>query len=169
MNFATLPVADLLAVLDLAGDDGHTIDVSSSAPDGSYVLRVRDGSTRFVLKAELVAFAPLGRELTSASCQQRIDVTMTLASRMPRGERSAAGTPAAPAPLASRAAAGRGGAAAPAFQSLGLVADKTGLARPDDATGNANADVGAQLLLPPGFSTDTSADSVTAVGSAPTV
>ncbi|HYM26473.1 MAG TPA: TonB-dependent receptor [Vicinamibacterales bacterium] len=173
-------------VVSLTGADGQPIDVSSSGADGSYVLRMRrspEGSRsngserpngserealaeRYVLKAELVAFATVTRELTVANCQQRVDLTMTLASRAPKAEGTAA--PAAPAPLAARSTGGRGRGAAPAqpFQSLELVADQAGLARPDDTGGAAanGGDIAAQLLLPPGFSSDSSAESVTAVG-----
>ena len=130
-------------VVSLVGADGQTMDVSSSAADGSYALRLRDASrsdaSTYTLKAELVAFAAITRELNGARCQQRVDLTMTLASRVPRNESAA---PAAAAtPLAARTVGGRGRGAAPAaqpFQSLELVADQSGLARPPD-----NNDVGS--------------------------
>ena len=62
------------------------------------------------------------------------------------------------------AAGGRGQAPAQQFQSLELLADQAGLARTDDNGGNAN-DSAAQLLLPAGFSPDTSTESVTSIGS----
>jgi len=163
-------------VVTIAGADGQPNDVTSTASDGSYALRLRAGKDRessggrATLKAELVAFAPVVRDLNPESCQQRVDLTMTLASR---ASRNGAAPAAATTPLAARAVGGRGrGAAAPAqpFQSLELVADQAGLARPDanDVNGGANGSGGdiatQQLQLPPGFSTDTSADSVTAVG-----
>jgi len=142
-------------VVSITGADGQTIDVTSTAPDGSYVLRFRSASAgRATLKAELVAFAPIVRELNPDSCPQLVDLAMTLASRAPR---TASAAPAAAAtPLASRAVGGRGRGAAPAqqFQSLELVADQAGLARPDagDSNGGANgSDTATQLLLPPGF------------------
>ena len=156
----------------LAGGDGQPLDVTSTAPDGTYAFRVQPGAVGLTIKAELVAFAPIARELNTESCQQRIDLTMTLASRVPR---NASSTPApATTPLAARAVGGRGRGAAPPqqFQSLELVADQAGLSRPDSsdagsgAAGGTGGDIAMQLQLPPGFSTDTSADSVTAVGTA---
>jgi hypothetical protein len=78
--------------------------------------------------------------------------------------RSTAGTGAGrgAAANAGRGAAAGARGAAPTFQNLELVADQSGLAREDD--GNAS-DAAAAVLLPPGFSTDTSAESVTAIGS----
>jgi hypothetical protein len=62
------------------------------------------------------------------------------------------------------AAAGRGQAPGQQFQSLELLADQAGLARADENGGNAN-DSASQLLLPAGFSPDTSTESVTSIGS----
>ncbi|HEV3141117.1 MAG TPA: hypothetical protein VGY57_11400, partial [Vicinamibacterales bacterium] len=163
-------------VVSLVGADGRTIDVSSTAADGTYALRLRSPvraeavsspaeAGHYTIKADLVAFAPIARELTTASCQQRVDLTMTLASRVPRTESTQPA--AATTPLAARTVGGRGRGAAPAqpFQSLELLADQSGLARDtNDNNGASNGDAATQLLLPPGFSTETSADSVTAVG-----
>jgi TonB-dependent receptor-like protein len=147
-------------LVTLVSSDDRAVDVSSSAPDGTYALRVPLPGG-YTLKTELTAFAPASRQLTidQSNCSARVDLTMTLASR-------AAGStpPAAAAPLAGRTVAGRGQARTPPqqFQSLALLADQAGLAR--DETANGDADVGAQTILPPGFSADASAESVTAVG-----
>src|ERR1051326_8853285 len=99
-------------VVTLAGADGQTVDITSTAPDGSYALRIRSAQAeRLTLKAELVAFAPVTREI-GASCQQRVDLAMTLASRGTRARRTGARAAAVPKPRArcrsSRArAAGR--------------------------------------------------------------
>src|SRR5690348_8062295 len=70
--------------LTLTTADGRTIESSSTAPDGSFQLRVR-GEGELELKAELVAFAPIARAITVAAsnCDQRADLSMTLASRAP--------------------------------------------------------------------------------------
>ena len=172
-------------VVSVVDAQNKPLDVSSSGPDGTYALRLPGPAEagHYVLKAEFVAFAPLSRDLTidQTSCQQRVDLTMTLASRAPKP--AAVAVPAAPAPPldvtnvgrrgqagtpggrqgGGRGAAGRGQAPAQQFQSLELLADQAGLARADDGAGNAN-DSAAQVLLPPGFSPDTSAESVTSIG-----
>jgi hypothetical protein len=149
-------------VVSLVGQDQQVVDVSSTGTDGVFALKapVFGGYT---LKAELTAFAPIVRDLTidQASCSSRVDVTMTLASRA----NVAAAAPARPnAPLAGRAN-GRGQARVPQqFQSLQLLADQAGLSRADD--GSAADAESAQVVLPPGFSPDSSAESVTASGTA---
>jgi len=171
----------VISVLDA---DSHAVDVSASGVDGAYALKI-PGPGRYTLKAEFVAFAPLVRDLTvdEASCQQRVDLTMTLASRAPVVAAPAAGAPAAPAASgapgatptpapAARANGGRGaggggrgqaGGRGQQFQSLALLADDSA-APASDANGVDEA--AAQVLLPPGFSPDTSAESVTAIGTA---
>ena len=150
-------------VVTLRDGEGRTLDASSSGADGSFVLNV-PSSGSFTLNASLVAFAPMAREIAidPTSCGQRVDLTMTLASRAapaaPAAEREASRQP-----LAARGVGGRGQAAAAAgrqpFQSLALVADPSGArADPEAATATAEA------LLPPGFSIEASADSVTAFG-----
>ncbi len=130
-----------------------------------------------------------------ANCHQRIDVALTLASRAPVDSARSKPAPAAPldsaqngrgalpsTPVANgaqtapgggrgqgtraqggRAQGGRGQQPQQQFQSLSLLADQAGLARADDGA-NANESV-AQALLPPGFSPETSAESVTSLGS----
>ncbi|MGH9144869.1 MAG: carboxypeptidase regulatory-like domain-containing protein, partial [Vicinamibacterales bacterium] len=175
-------------VISALGADGRAVDVSASGVDGAYALKI-PGPGRYTLKAEFVAFAPLSREVTvdQTSCQARLDITMTLASRVPQTAATTAAVPttadvapntAAPAVAGRRSSApagpqggrgqaggrGQGAGAAPrgqAFQSLTLVADDAGLARSEDA---GASDAAAQLLLPPGFSPDTSAESVTSIG-----
>jgi len=180
-------------VVSVADGDGRAIDVSASGTDGGYGLRI-PGPGRYTLKAEFVAFATVSRELSieQTSCQARLDFAMTLASRAPRppetptapaansGTAPLGATPNAAAQAAAPggrqsgraqgggrgqgAAAGRGAAPGQQFQSLELLADQAGLARTDDSNGNSN-DSAAQLLLPAGFSPDTSAESVTSIGS----
>src|ERR1051326_8676959 len=127
-------------VVTLAGADGQTVGITSTPPDGSYALRIRSAQAeRLTLKAELVACAPVTREI-GASCQQRVDLAMTLASRVPRTEAnapSAAATPLAARPVAGRSRGAQATAPQP-FQSLELVADQAGLARPPADAGDAN-------------------------------
>jgi hypothetical protein len=183
-------------VVSLVDAQGQPRDTGATGIDGAYTLRI-PGAGQYTLKAELVAFAPAVRSLSieAANCQQRVDLTMTLASRAPAAAPAAGEAPststtaaasAASPPEAAAPGAGRGGRAGGAgragggalrangtgragaaggqpFQSLELLADQTGLARPDD---NGAGDSAAQILLPPGFSPETSAESVTAIGTA---
>jgi trimeric autotransporter adhesin len=162
-------------VISLATSDRQPVDATSSAPDGSYALNI-PGPGQYMLKSELVAFAPLVREVTvdGATCAQRLDLTMTLASRSaPAGPVTAASSSAraaSPRPGGGGAAdrrpeqRGRGNPpqASQPFQSLALIADQGGAARADES---AVADAAVQALLPPGFSPDSSSESVTAIGS----
>jgi hypothetical protein len=157
-------------VVTLVNAEGRTLDASSSSPDGTYALKLPSSSDVVTLNAVLVAFAPISRavKVDAGGCGQRVDLVMTLASRMAQAVQPSTPTAGPRAPLAARGVAGRGQAAAPGgraqqFQSLELLADQAGLARADE--GNGNATDAAQVLLPPGFSLDTSAESVTSIGS----
>ena len=165
-------------VVSLTTADNQPADVTSTGGDGAYALKV-PGPGQFHLKAELVAFAPIVRDVTldQTTCQQRLDLTMTLASRAPRSTPSSSeGAAASDETSAPRAGLrngasganvgggrgqGRGGRQSPQqFQSLTLMADDSALARADDTVGDA----AVQSLLPPGFSPDTSSESVTSIG-----
>ena len=146
-------------VVSLTGAEGKSIDVSSSGPDGSFSLKAPAG--QYKLAGQLTAFARVERDVTidAARCAQRVDVTMTLASR------ATASIPAPAAGPVGRGGIARGRGQAPQqFQSLELLADQAGLARADDSA--SSTDAASQVLLPPGFSAETSAESVTAVGTA---
>jgi hypothetical protein len=169
--------------------DDRPVDVSASGVDGAYALRI-PGAGRYTLKAEFVAFAPIARDVIvdQANCQRRADLTMTLASRAPQTAAPAAAAATAPGGASPNAApgqaavptgrqsgrgavggrgqgAGAGGRGqAQQFQNLELLADQAGLARQDDDSGNTNESAG-QLLMPAGFSPDTSTESVTSIGS----
>ena len=168
-------------VLTLKAADGRTVDASSTLPDGSYALKP-PGPGAYRLSAELLAFAPVARDVTldESSCRQRIDLAMTLASRVKVDAAPAlAPAPAATPPSGSagdtpRRQGGRAGAGAGAagagrgggrggqnpFQSLTLVADEAGGARGDEEAGEGSP----QLALPPGFSPESAGESVTALG-----
>lgn len=165
-------------VVSIVTDDEQPVDVTSTGSDGTYGLRLA-GPGQYKLKAALVAFADVLRNLTvdQASCQQRLDLSMTLASRAPAPPAAVPGAaPAAPRRGAVGAASGvaraqgaqprsgRGQQPQQPFQPLDLLADQAGANRGDDVSGAAG-DSTAQALLPPGFSPDTSAESVTSIGS----
>nr|ADC36062.1 hypothetical protein [uncultured bacterium 213] len=173
-------------VLSLATADGQVVDVTSSAADGSFLVKV-PGPGAFTLKGELVAFAPLAQAVAAdaSDCHPHIDLVMTLASRisaaasspdaagdgatrrgaLPSGGVAPAGEPLSPRGRGQNGRGQGGGRGQPPqqFQSLALLADQAGLARPDDT--DKVAESAAQTLLPPGFSPETSAESVTALGS----
>jgi hypothetical protein len=130
-------------VVSILDEEQRAIDVTASAVDGSYALRV-PGAGHYVLKADLSAFAPTAPEVAIdlANCRPRVDLTMTLASRAAPAERTrvgdANGSPAAaPAarPLGARTAA---------FQSLSLRAGAEAQTGSDDNAGAGDA----ALLLP---------------------
>jgi hypothetical protein len=149
-------------VVTLQDGQGRTLDASSSGADGSFVVNTPPSGS-FTLNASLVAFAPIARDIAidATSCAQRVDLTMTLASRAAPAAQ-AAGREVSHQPLAASGVGGQGQAAAAGrqpFQSLALVADQWGARTdPESATGTAEA------LLPPGFSVEASAESVTAFG-----
>ena len=66
------------------GADGAEVASTSSEQNGSYVLRLAAPGT-YQIRASLAAFAPSAREatLTAADCSSRIDLVLTLASRVP--------------------------------------------------------------------------------------
>ena len=95
----------LSVVLSLTNESGPTLNVTSSAADGSFLIKAPAAGT-YQLKAELMAFAPVTRRITidGPSCQQRVALEMALASRTRADAQPAA--PAARAALPSRSTAG---------------------------------------------------------------
>jgi hypothetical protein len=152
----------------------QTVDTVASSIDGSYALKV-PAAGDYTLRAEFSAFAPAWRELRlDDSCQSRVDIAMTLASRAPLTPRAPAAVDsvqtAAPASSsgtpAARSGRGRGpggGQQSPPFQNLSLRPDAD--ARGGVSDENAEAP-DAAVLLPPGFSPDTSTETVTAIAAA---
>ena len=164
-------------VVSLTDASHAAVDITSSAADGSFSIKV-PGPGQYRLKSELVAFATATREVTvDAACRAQVQIDMTLASRAPTVPIPTDARPMpGPTPVltlsAARGQTGRGtngrtpangrGQQPQQFQSLELLADQAGLARPDEnATASESA---AQAVLPPGFSTESSAESVTALG-----
>src|SRR5207248_9765745 len=128
-------------VVSLVDANGNTIDASSSGPDGTFAVKAPASAGSLTLNATLVAFAPISRQLTidGATCGQRVDLTMTLASRATQNAGAALGatTGTTRTPLAGRGPSGRGQSQTPGgrgqqFQSLELLADQSGLARAED-------------------------------------
>src|SRR4051794_35664838 len=62
-------------VVTLADAEGKTVDASSSGPDGSYSVKAPASAGSLVLKASLVAFASVTRNVTvdNTTCGQRVD------------------------------------------------------------------------------------------------
>src|SRR5690349_15085436 len=144
-------------VVSILDGSERTIDVTSSDVDGSYALKI-PGAGTYTLEARLSAFADVKRALTidAVTCRSRTDLTMTLASRAgaPEAARGAAPGGSPPSTPAARPL----GARPSAFQNLSLRADADAAAGSDEAGGGD-----AAVLLPPGFSPDTSTESVTAI------
>ena len=152
-----------VAITVRSGDT--VIAAGSTDSDGSYRIRVAAAGL-YQLRAELAAFAPVTQAVTldPASCQQRLELTMTLASRVAA---TATTTPASRSPRApnqqprtsATAAAGSNRAPGRRFQTLGLQADAAGLnATSDEGSG------GADPSLPAGFSSDTAGETVVNMG-----
>ncbi len=142
--------------------------------DGTYRIRVAAAGA-YQLQAELAAFAPVTEAVTldPASCQQRLDLTLTLASRVARTPAPA--TTAAAAPGATQGprspnrppngggtasgAAGTNRAGGRRFQTLGLQADAAGQSATSDESSSGDT------ALPSGFSTESTGETVVSMGS----
>ena len=122
--------------------------VTSSGADGTYKLAAPHGT--YELKAELTGFDAVTRPLSldSEPCQQAVDLALTLTPRAAR----------AVAPPRGRGAGAAGGQR---FQQLAVQAEATAATaeqpEPDNET--------ASLPLPPGFSSEASAEAIAINGS----
>ena len=151
---------------------------TTTAPDGSFSLEI-PGPGAYEVKAELTAFADVLKSVTiDASCRATVELQMVLASRVPKPAPASSPAP-APAAPAQQARTGQPGAPAgagvgPAGQrSPGAAASGRGAANGTTTQGETaasatddSAAVAAQLSLPPGFSIDTSGESVATRGAA---
>jgi hypothetical protein len=144
--------------------------VTSTGLDGSYALRL-PGPGAYDLTAELAAFATATRELAADTvCGTRLDLVMTLASRVPvapkptpAGQAQApAATRPAPAQGARPQAAGQRAQGTP-FQRVGANAT-AGQGEALSVSAEDASTLAERLNLPPGFSADTMSDTVTAFG-----
>jgi trimeric autotransporter adhesin len=152
--------------------------LTTTGADGRFVLAI-PGPGTYELKAELASFADAAISVTvDSSCRATVEIPMVLASRAarpaPQAVAAAAGSAARDvtrsggAPAANQA--GRGDAPAPGQRPGGSAnAAGTTAGRPagaSDTSSDEAAAVAAQLSLPPGFSIDTSGDSVATSGAA---
>ncbi len=162
--------------------EGAEPAATSTGVDGRFAVPVA-GPGRYEVKAELAAFAPFVEEVEVESpCQARVDIPMTLASRVPRSPAQAAapGPPpagaamtGAPAGAAARGATGTGArpgttgaqrGASGQFQRVAGTGTQ-GQAQADLSTTAEDASALAEhLSLPPGFSPETLSETVTAFG-----
>jgi len=152
------------------GADGAELSSTSSEQNGSYLLRLKGPGT-VSIRASLAAFAPATREailkdatLAAGDCSSRLDISLTLASRVPVAPGVPPGTT-APTPSAtqqagrSMAGRGRGG-----FQQLDVVTNATGEQAGAASSDDATATLRAELQLPPGFSADAPTETVATAG-----
>jgi hypothetical protein len=150
--------------------------VTSTDLDGTYTLAL-PAAGAYDIKAELAAFATATKDLAAdKSCGAKLDLMMTLASRVPvapkpaattQPQASAAGTAATTAKPPTPTARLQGTAGqrqqGPQFQRVGANATGTQGEQLSVTADDASA-VAQHLNLPPGFSADTMSDTVTAFG-----
>ncbi len=147
--------------------------VTSTGLDGGYTV-VLPAAGAYDIKAELAAFATATRELVAEkSCGARVDLAMTLASRVPSSPTSASSaahvpTMGAPSPGTSARPQGPGAGRTQAgqFQRVGSVASAAA-SNQGEQSGTTADDARAlaeHLNLPPGFSAETLSETVTAFG-----
>ena len=154
---------------------GGTPVATSTGLDGVYTL-VLPAAGAYDLKAELAAFATVTRELAAdKACGARVDLVMTLASRVPAAPKpaatgqpqaasagAAATTTTSPKPAARAQGTAGQRQQGPQFQRVG--ANATGTQAELSVTADDASAVAEHLNLPPGFSADTMSDTVTAFG-----
>src|SRR5688500_14774685 len=138
---------------------GQSAASSSTDADGAFRVRVTPAAA-VTLRAELMGFTPVERALTisaQAPCDTRVDLEMTLLSRSAAPVRPQAGSP-----TTGRAGAPGQPAGPNRFANLTLQPEAGAQAAdPPDDPDEVQA---ARQLLPPGFSTEASTESVTLTG-----
>ncbi len=156
--------------------------VSSTATgtDGRFAAPL-PGPGHYTIKAELAAFATVMKDVSvETPCQARVDITMTLASRVPRPAAAPGQSGSQPAAAEAAARVAAGARATGAVAGTGPAGPQrpagpfqrvagTGSAQPQpQADLSASADdaraLAEHLSLPPGFSPDTLSETVTAFG-----
>jgi trimeric autotransporter adhesin len=155
--------------------EGLEVGASSTEQNGTFVVRV-PAAGDYTIRAALAAFAPATAPATlkEPDCAARVDLSLSLASRV----QAATGAPSAPATAQSPAnnaaqtdaragrgnptavAAGRGGRG---FQQLDVVSNPNADAA--GATEDRVESLRAELQLPPGFSADAPTETVATAGS----
>jgi hypothetical protein len=144
---------------------------TSTGTDGLYQVAL-PGPGQYTVGAELAAFAPVTREVTvDASCHARLDLVMTLASRVPAPVPSG-GPRAGPGPVSPPSTPARSGgtsSAPPPGNRFQRVGGAGGTARGQSEQLSVTSDdaqaLAEHLSLPPGFAPETMSDTVTAFGS----
>jgi hypothetical protein len=159
----------------IAVKTGDTIKgATSTETDGGFGMTLTPGA--YTLTAELTGFTHAQQALTipaEGTCSQVVNLALTLA---PRNTPTPAPRPAQPgsAPVAGAPAGGRGTAPSPnaaggrgrgqtGFQTLDVQQQGDAATAAQATTPETDA-AAVQLLLPPGFSPDTSGDAITITG-----
>ncbi len=173
-------------IVSVTAAAGGAALTTSTGLDGRYHVTI-PGPGRFVVKAELAAFATVTKDVSAeAPCQARVDIVMTLASRVRASTPSAppaasagqapakptGGAPAGPSAAAAQGqAAGTRGAGSPRpasgqFQRVGatVAGDQQGQTTDLTVTTEDTRALAEGLNLPPGFTPETMTDTVTAFG-----
>jgi trimeric autotransporter adhesin len=165
----------VITVSSKAGATGVEPWTTSTGVDGKFSVTV-PAAGPYAVKAELGGFGTVTKDVTLESpCQARVDIPMTLASRVAKPAAPAAPAaatqpaPAAPsaAPVAQVNPGARAGGPA-AGQRQGQFQRVSGAGTNVQADLSTNADdartLAEHLSLPPGFSTETLSETVTAFG-----
>lgn len=145
-----------------ATTDGRLVAATSTAVDGTYKLAVPPGA-QYQLMVEMTAFAKSEQAVAVGTppCDQKTDITMVLASRVPNAVAQTA-----PVATPGVAPAGRTGAAGPAgrFSTLQVQANAGATAALEVTPPDRQSEQAAMSMLPPGFSMDVSTEAVTING-----
>jgi trimeric autotransporter adhesin len=137
---------------------------TSTETNGTFSLPAAPGD--YTLSAELTGFTSVERPIAltaGSTCGQTVDLTMTLAPRVPLSATSRAIPPGTNVPGAGRGAApatttsGRG--ARNGFETV-QVQQADAAAAQTASTENEDSAAATRLLLPPGFSTDVPSDAI---------
>jgi hypothetical protein len=159
----------------IAVKSGDTVKgVTSTETDGGFGMTLTPGA--YSIAAELTGFSRAQQTVTipaDGNCSQVVNFSLTLAPRAPLPA-APRGTPQATAPAAGAAPGARGAGAPPAaaggrgrgqtgFQTLGVEQQADGATAAQVATPESEA-AAVQLLLPPGFSPETSGDAIAITG-----
>jgi hypothetical protein len=141
--------------------------VTTTGPDGTYSVEI-PGPGEYDLAAEFTAFAAVTKTVTiDDSCQATVEFTMILASRVPKQAPQVSPTAGAPAQGQAQPVRPAGApAGTPPSTSQAPNGAALGAAGTPATTDESAAAAAAQLSLPPGFSIDTSGESVATTGAA---
>src|SRR5687767_12536097 len=144
-----------VSVTVLAGD--KLIAAGSTAVDGSYKITVPPGA-EYRIVVEMTAFArgEQAMTFTQAPCDQKVDFSVVLASRVPNAATAAAPTAAPPA--AATTPAGQ------RFSALNVQSSATAAAALEVTPPDRQTELAAMALLPPGFSREASTEAVAVNG-----